>query len=116
MFAMADMRAPIAVAATVLLLGVGALFALRSRRPKGRYEWMLAATAFGGGPVVAMIFWALYVFTAEGYITNTERFEDLWPFLIIGAIVGTATALAITMSNLLCYTTSGKSPEQQDTR
>ena len=77
---------------------------------------MLVAMAFLGGPVVAMIFWAAYVFTAGEYITNKERFEDLWPILTIGVIVGTATAFSVTISNSLQQMKSDRSSEQQHNR
>jgi hypothetical protein len=116
MFAMADMRANIAAAAAVLLLGVLLLATVRSRRARGGHRCVLVATAFLGGPVLAVVFWALYVFTAGEYINNKERFEDLWPILTIGVIVGTATALAVTISNSLQRMKSDRSSEQQHNR
>ena len=62
---------------------------------------MLVAAAFLGGPVMAMFFGALYVFTTVECINNKERFENLWKFLIIGGVVGTATAFAITIGNVV---------------
>jgi len=116
MFGMANMRGQIAAAAAVLLLGILALFAVRSNGASGKHRWMLAATAFLGGPIITMMFWVLYVFTAEGYITNKERLEDLWPFLIIGVIVGTATALGVAINNVFRRMTSDKCREQEHTR
>jgi hypothetical protein len=115
MFAMTDMRANVAAAA-VLLLGVLVLVAVRSSRATGGHRWMLAAAAFLGGPAVAMTFWAIDVFTAEEYITKQDRFKDLWPFLIIGGVVGTATAFAITIGNVVGRMTSDRDREQEHTR
>jgi hypothetical protein len=114
MIAMTDMRAP--VAAAVLLLGVLALVTVRSSRARGKYQWTLAAAAFLGGPVMAGMFWALYVFTATEYMNNKERFDDLWPLLIIGGVVGTATAFAIMVGNSLRQMISDRGREQDHTR
>ena len=109
-----NMRANIAVA--VLLLGVLVLAAVRSSRATGGHRWMLVAAAFLGGPVMAMFFWALYVFTTDECINNKERFEDLWKFLIIGGVVGTATAFAITIGNVVGRMTSDRGREQEHNR
>jgi peptidoglycan biosynthesis protein MviN/MurJ (putative lipid II flippase) len=114
MIAMADMRAP--VAAAVLLLGVLVPVTVRSSRARGKHQWTLAAAAFLGGPVMAMMFWALYAFMATEYVNNKERFEDLWPLLIIGGVVGTATALAIMIGNSLRQMISDRGREQEHTR
>jgi uncharacterized membrane protein YwzB len=116
MFAMADMRGQLAAAAAVLLLGMLLLAAVRARRARGGHRCVPVATAFLGGPVVAVVFWALDVFIVDKCVNNAERFEELWPILIIGVIVGTATAFAITISNSLQQMNSDRSSEQQHNR
>jgi peptidoglycan biosynthesis protein MviN/MurJ (putative lipid II flippase) len=114
MIAMADMRDP--VAAAVLLLGVLVLVTVRSSRARGKHQWTLAAAAFLGGPVMAVMFWALYAFTATEYVNNKERFDDLWPILVIGGVVGIAAACAITIGNAVRRMTSVRGREQEHTR
>ena len=104
--AMAGMGAEVA-AVVLLLLGVLVLDAARSSRAEGKHRWMLAVAAFLGGPVLALMFWALYVITAA------ERFADLWTFLIIGGVVG---VFAITIGNVVRRMTSGRGGEQEHTR
>ncbi len=100
-FAMADMRVPFAAAALFLVLGIWVLVTNRSRKPRAKQGWWLAITALLGGPAIATVFWMLYIFTEQAYMTNKDRFEDLLKFLTLGAIVGVVTASAVVASSLL---------------
>jgi hypothetical protein len=97
-FAMIDMQSQLVPAGLFLLLGILAIISLR---PKGSRGWALTAVAFFVAPTIALIWWAIVAFMSGDYITNEERFEDLWPFLAIGGIVGTAIALSVAAINLV---------------
>jgi hypothetical protein len=100
-FSLTDMRPQLVAAGLFLLIGLLVLVALRRRHARRTRGWALTIIAFLGGPVIAVIWWTIYAFLSGECITNADRFEELWPFLAIGGIVGTAAALGVAASDLV---------------